>query len=297
VVNPAAHSVSPGQEDPVMGALSRGFDVELAETKSPGHATELASEAAEQGLGLVVVLGGDGTVNEVANGLAGTGTALSVLPGGEANILARSLGIGRDPVQAARALATRAGDEPRLIPLARLNARWFVSNCGVGLDAAIVRRVERNPKAKQRGGDLFFLWSGVRVFFSEYDRKAPHLDLSWGPSLEHRAEGVFLVIVQNLPPYTYFGRRPMRMCPDASLESGLDVLAMDSFRPRHVLPVAVSTFTRARHPRRKHVVYVRDQRRLHVHCRKPMPVQADGEYLGEHEEIEIEGVPGGLRVL
>src|SRR5438046_4782092 len=211
VVNPAARGVSATREDAIVGALSRGFAVELAETKRPGHATELAASAVEDGLGLVVVLGGDGTANEVANGLAGTGTAMAMLPGGQANILARALGLGRDPVTAARTLATRAGNEPEPIPLGRIDDRWFVSNCGVGFDAAIVREVERRPGAKRRAGDWFFLWTGLRVFATGYDRRSPQVDLSWGPELEHHADGVFLAVVQNLSPYTFFGRRPMRL--------------------------------------------------------------------------------------
>jgi len=297
IVNPAAHGVSPGEEDPIVGALSRGFVVEVAETKSSGHATELASAAGSDGLDPVIVLGGDGTVNEVANGLAGTATALAVLPGGEANILARSLGIGRDALRAARALAGRAGADPRAIPLGRVNDRWFVANCGVGFDAAIVREVERNPGAKKRAGDFFFLWTGLRQFVAGYDRKRPQLDLAWGPDLEHHADELFLAIVQNLDPYTYFGRRAMRLCPDVRLDAGLDLLALDSFAARHVLPVAVSSFVRARHQRKPHVMYASDLPRIDVRCRRPMPAQADGEYLGEITEAEIGSVPNALRIL
>jgi diacylglycerol kinase family enzyme len=104
-------------------------------------------------------------------------------------------------------------------------------------------------------------------------------------------------VVQNLSPYTFFGRRAMRLAPEADLRGGLDVMAMDSFRARHVAPVAVSTFGRARHPERPHVVVIRDQRRIHVRCRTPMPAQADGEFLGEREDVEIVGAPGALSVL
>ena len=297
VVNPAAHRVSLNKEDPVIGALARGFDVDLAETKSPGHATELAARAAEEGLGLVIVLGGDGTVNEVTNGLARSATALAVLPGGEANILARSLGIGRDPLRAARNLVARSGEDPRSIQLGRINGRWFVSNCGVGLDAAVVGDVESHPRAKQRGGDLYFVLAGIRQFVSRYDRRTPKLDLSWGPELEHRVDGVFLAVVQNVGPFTYFGRRPLRLSPDADMKGGLDVFAMDSFRARHVLPVLFAGFGRGRTDRRKHVISVRDQARIAVRCAEPMPAQADGEYLGEITVADIESVPDALRIL
>jgi diacylglycerol kinase family enzyme len=176
--------------------------------------------------------------------------------------------------------------------------RWFLASCGVGFDAAIVRDVEGNPRAKKRAGDLFFVWTGVRLFFTGYDRKQPCIDVSWGDAgPSDRAEGVFLAVVQNLDPYTYFGRRPMRLSPEARVDGGLDVLMMDSFRTRHVLPVAVSAFARARHPRRRHVRYVRNQSTLLVRCARPMPSQADGEYLGEVSEVRIESIPDALRVV
>src|SRR5207253_864929 len=167
-----------------------------------------------------------GTVNEVANGLAGSHVPMAVLPGGGANILARGLGMPNDPVEATGVLLERLQHPPTRVPLGRIDDRWFVSNCGVGFDAAIVREVERRPGAKRRAGDWFFLWTGLRVFATGYDRRSPQVDLSWGPELEHHADGVFLAVVQNLSPYTFFGRRPMRLSPQADLQGGLDVLAM-----------------------------------------------------------------------
>jgi diacylglycerol kinase family enzyme len=301
ISNPVAHRVTAAKRDEAVEILAGAFDLEQATTKARGHAAELAATAADEGVEAVLALGGDGTLNEVAQGLAGTTIPLGVLPGGEANVLARSLGIPTDVADAARLVADRAGSGgpigARSMPLGRIGDRWFLASCGVGFDAAIVREVERNPRAKKRGGDLFFLWTGVRLFFAGYERKAPPLDLAWGPDLADRVDGLFLAVVQNLDPYTYFGRRPMRLCPEVRLEGGLDVLAMDSFRTRHVLPVAIATFARARHPRRRHVVYVRDQPRLRVTCRLPMPTQADGEYLGEVSQVEIESVPDALRVM
>ena len=141
------------------------------------------------------------------------------------------------------------------------------------------------------------MFAGLRQFFGRYDRRTPKLDLSWGPELEHRADGVFLAVVQNLSPFTYFGRRPLRLSPQADLDRGLDVFAMDSFRTRHVVPVLLSAFGRARHSDRAHVISVRDQSRIAIRCAEPMPAQADGEFLGEVTVADIESVPGALRVL
>ena len=298
IVNPAAHGVSPGEEDPIVGALSRGFVVEVAETKSPGHATELAAAAGADGLDPVIVLGGDGTVNEVANGLAGTATALAVLPGGEANILARSLGLGRDAVRAARALAGRAGADPRSIPLGRINDTRMIAgpDLAVGEDArALASQIMAPPLPLPARAGLPALRAVTASLLPA--RLRMDFDLAWGPDLEHRADEVFLAIVQNIDPYTYFGRRAMRLCPNVRLDGGLDVLTLDSFRARHVLPVAVSSFVRARHLGKPHVRYASDQPRIEVRCRRPMPAQADGEYLGEITEAEIRSVPNALRVL
>lgn len=302
LTNPAAHSVTRRGRDEAAAILKPSFDLEQVDTKAPGHATELAIAAADGDADLVIVLGGDGTLGEVAQGLAGTAVALGVLPGGEANVLARAVGIPNRVRDAARLVADRAGpgheDAPgRRIPLGRMDGRWFLASCGVGFDAAIVRDVERHPRTKKRAGDWFFLWTGIRLFYGGYDRRNPGIELTWGPGPDERAERLFLVVVQNLPPYTFFGPRAMRLCPDASLEGRLDAFAMDSFRSAHVLPVLFSSFGRARHARWPHVVSVHDRSHLSVRCAGPMPVQADGEYLGERPAVEVELVPAALSVI
>jgi len=247
VSNTNAHRVTAYGRDVIARALAAEFKLDEVQTARPGDAIDLAREAALDGIDVVAALGGDGTVNEVANGLVGSDAALAIVPAGMANVFARSLGIPADPVEATGWLLEHARDAPRQVSLGRAGDRYFLVSCGVGFDAAIVREVERNPRAKRRAGDFFFLWTGVRLFVAGYDRKRPQLDLAWGPDLEHRVDEVFLAIVQNLDPYTYFGRRPMRVCRDVRLDGGLDVLALDSFATRHVLPVAVSSFVRARH--------------------------------------------------
>src|SRR5205823_1008582 len=179
------------------------------ETKGPGHGRELAAAAVDRGLDLVVAFGGDGTVNDVANGLARTAVPMAVLPGGGATVVARSLGLPRDAVEAAGVLLERLHEPPRRVPLGRAGDRWFLANAGVGIDAAIVRRVEGRQFAKRMAGDLSFAWSALRVLFSEYDRRTPHLRVSLGDEV---VEGALTLVVQNVDPFTYLGDRPIRLC-------------------------------------------------------------------------------------
>jgi diacylglycerol kinase family enzyme len=293
VVNPAARATDHGRADRVAAVLEERLALERVETKARGHAMELAASAAEDNLDLVVVLGGDGTLNEVANALAGTATSVAVLPGGEANVFARSLGLPRDPVAAARIVAAKA-DSPHRVPLGRAGDRWFTANCGVGFDGAIVRAVEAHPEAKRRLGDAFFVWTAMRVFAAGFDRRTPRLSVSWGPGGDERVDHAYLAIVQNLSPFTYLGRRAMRLTPDADLALNLDALVVDSMRLGTMLPVVLSTFARARHGRNRHARIVHDVPWVEVRSGVPMPLQADGEYLGEHAAVRIECVRDAL---
>jgi len=293
IVNPAARAADHGRADRVAAVLEERLALERVETKARGHAMELAASAAEDRLDLVVVLGGDGTLNEVANALAGTATPVAILPGGEANVFARSMGLPRDPVAAARIVAATAGS-PRRVPLGRAGDRWFTANCGVGFDGAIVRAVEAHPDAKRRLGDLFFVWTATRVSATGYDRRTPRLSVTWGPGDDDRVDHAYVAIVQNLSPFTYLGRRAMRVAPDADLGLNLDALILDSMRIGTVLPVALSTFARARHGRNRHARIVHDVPWFDVRSEVPLPLQADGEYLGDHTEVRIECVPDAL---
>jgi diacylglycerol kinase family enzyme len=297
IANANAHTVTPYRREVISAALGGQFDLEQVETKSPDHAIEVARQAVEDGMDLVVALGGDGTVNEVANGLAGSNVPMAILPGGMANVFARSLGIPSDPVEATGLFLTRSDSLPRKVDLGRIGDRYFVANCGVGLDAAIVRAVESRQRAKRRGGDLFFVWTGLRVFFTRYGRRKPHIELSWGRGFEERRERLYLTIVQNVSPYTFLGERAMRLCADADMDAGLDAFAVDTMRVRTILPTALRAFGRKPKVRGRHILYVRDQPSFRVRCDQPMPLQMDGEYIGEREEVLIESVPDALLVL
>jgi diacylglycerol kinase family enzyme len=297
IANVHAQSVTPWTVDVIERALSTEFKVELVRTKRKEHAVHLARGAVHEGYDAVASFGGDGTVNEVANGLAGSDVPMAIIPGGGTNVLARSLGIPKDPVEATWYLIANRENEPKRVTLGRTEGRHFTFACGVGLDGAIVRDVERRQMLKKGLGHPYYVWSAVRIFFAGVDRRRPVLSLRWGPNLEHHREGLFLAIVQKTSPFSYLGNREMHLCPDASFDKGLDCLSLDSMRTDRILRIVAQTFGSRRHIRNRHVLYLRDQERIEVTCDRPLPVQMDGEYIGDREGLLLESVPNALSLL
>lgn len=270
--------------------------MQVAETKRRGHATHVAKGAVHEGYDVVVAMGGDGTLNEVANGLAGSHVPLGILPGGGTNVFARSLGIPEDLIEAASVLLDNGQAEPRRIPLGRADGRYFVFTAGIGFDGAIVRTVERRYRLKKAGGDAFYLWSGV-LALRRYDRRRPHLRVRWGPELEQERTGLYMAIGQNAGPFTYLREREFRVCPDVELDRGLDLFALDSMKVRTVVRSLLQALSSGRHVRGRHALYIRDQARILVESDIPLPVQMDGEYIGERTRLDLEVVPDALSVL
>ena len=162
IVNPYATTVSDRLKNLVVYALQGRYEVEAVLTEAQNHATEIGAEARDGGYDIVVAFGGDGTLNEIANGLAGTDVPVTILPGGSTNVVARTLGIPNDVVDATEHLLGLADRfEPRQIDLGIANGRRFVFACGSGLDATAAMRVDRRPKLKARGGPYFYTWVAV----------------------------------------------------------------------------------------------------------------------------------------
>jgi diacylglycerol kinase family enzyme len=296
IANTNASTVTPRKMWVIERALASELKLEVVLTKRKEHATHLAKGAAHEGLDLVIALGGDGTVNEVVNGLAGTPVPLAILPGGGTNVLARSLGIPQDTIEATGHLIANLKDQPRRVPLGRADGRYFTFGCGMGFDGAIVRDVERRQMLKKTVGQWYYVWSGLRIF-AAVDRRHPSISLRWGPELEHRRDGLFVAICQKTSPFTYLGRREMRICPEARLELGLDCLAIDRFDTRFILRVVAQIFGSARHVRNRHVLYLHDETKIEVTSRRPLPVEMDGEFIGERDRLLLESVPGALSLL
>jgi diacylglycerol kinase family enzyme len=282
IVNPYASAV----EDARLRAVERELaPVETALTEGRGHAAELARES---GAETIFVFGGDGTFNEVLNGVAGD-VAVGFVPGGGASVLPRALGIPRDPVRAARALADA---QRRRITLGRVNGRRFAFSAGVGLDAEFVRRVDalgRRADGK-RPGNLRFAWTALRTLAEHRVRLEPALEVV---GLGRAA----FALVANADVYTYFGRLPLRVAPEARFELGLDVVA-----PRELRPLALPRFVAyllVTHgqTRAADVLYVHDADRAEIRCDRPLPLQADGEDLGDVTEVVVEAERAAVNVL
>jgi diacylglycerol kinase family enzyme len=226
VVNPQAGRLSGEERERVVEALSESFRLEIATTRKRGGGIEPAAAASDAGVPLVIAFGGDGHVNEVANGVAGSATALGIVPGGTMNVFARALGIPTDPLEAVRRLAESAGRTTRLVHLGKMDDRYFTFSAGCGFDAEAAARVERDIPSKRRFGEFFFYWSAFRVLAGSYRHRNPSMRVR-GPFGE---VPVAMAIACNSGPYAYLAGRAVALAPDVSLERGLDIFAMKKMR-------------------------------------------------------------------
>src|ERR1700761_7138592 len=298
IVNPYATTVSDRLRHLVVYALRGRYDVHAVDTEARGHATKLCREAAREGYDVVVAFGGDGTVNEAANGLAGSGTPLVPLPGGRTNVYCRMLGIPTDVVDATEHLLGLSHDwHPRRVDVGRVNDRYFLFSAGIGLDASVVEQVDAHPRLKARVGEWYYAWTGVRTFNRRYLLHPPRLEAELG---DQRVAGV-TAIIQNAEPYTFFGNRPVHMGEGASLESGdLAGVILQRASPIDVMTVswrALSKRARLVHHRRIHGFSGLHRLRIASADDRALPLQVDGDYIGEVPAATFEALPQGMLVV
>ena len=295
VVNPVARTVSRPTLAVIEKALSADFKLEVLETLERGHATKVAREAAIDGVDLVVVFSGDGTINEAVNGLAGSDTALGVLPGGATNILVRALNLPVDPVEATGVLIAKAlDDDVWRMNLGRADGRYFAVNCGAGVDAAAMDRLDAKfPKSKAKFDRVAFRAVAWELLVGYAGRR---------PDLEVRIDGgdpvpSLSVMVGRTDPYTYFKGRGLRMTPEASLEGGLDVLSVRKLAHRSIPRIAWQVFGSARHVQGRDIDYAHDALHVQVTAEDPFPVQVDGDSMGDHRRLDIGLAPEALWIV
>jgi diacylglycerol kinase family enzyme len=302
IANPTATSTSRRVRDLLVRTFSGDLDLELVETAHRDHATKLARRAVDEYYDVVVALGGDGTVNEVVNGLLVHGPsdgvpALAVLPCGSANVFARALGLPNDPVQATRLIldALRAGRH-RTVGLGKADERYFTFSSGLGLDAEVVRVVEELRHSGSRANPALYIRAALRQFFSISDRRQPAITLE-RPGLPP-VRDVFLAIVSNTSPWTYIGKRPVFPSPRADFDAGLDLFGtcrLDTVNTLVMLTQMLLPFTDRL--RGGHVINVHDATEITLSSSRPIAFQLDGDYLGEREGITFRSVPKAIRIV
>jgi diacylglycerol kinase family enzyme len=294
LVNSKASAVTPRTRVVIGKALSADHDVTVAETSRRGHATRLAQGSAATGTDVVAVLGGDGTLNEAANGLAGSGCALAALPGGSTNVFARTVGLPNDPVEATGVLLDAlARRSIRRVGLGSVNGRYFLFHTGVGFDAAVVEQVERRSGLKRYAGHPLFIYAGFDTWIRHFDRSRPRFAV-------HHADGsviddAYLSIVLNTSPYTYLGNRPLNLAQEATLDSGLAAVTVRTMAFGRFLWIIGSALATGRAMRRSRWVDHRvDLDGLTVRAYGPVPYQVDGDHLGDAELLEFRHEPDVL---
>jgi diacylglycerol kinase family enzyme len=304
IVNPYATTVSDRLKNLVVYALQGRYQVEAVLTESQNHATEIGAEARDGGYDIVVAFGGDGTLNEIANGLAGTDVPVTILPGGSTNVVARTLGIPNDVVDATEHLLGIADRfEPRRIDLGVANGRRFVFACGSGLDATAAMRVDQRPKLKSRGGPYFYGWVAMSSFYRDYLRDPVRMRLEVADTT---TEGI-TVLAQNSDPFTYFGRRPVRVCEGIEIDDGtLSVAILRRAAQRDMVPIITRVLSEGlRASRNRQISHFDDVLEARVSSLssgaggdpRPFPVEVDGDYIGTHAELDLAIDPGALTVV
>ncbi|MBA4865499.1 diacylglycerol kinase family lipid kinase [Streptomyces sp. PSKA54] len=316
VVNPAATTTSARTRDVLIHALASEMKLEAVTTEYRGHARDVGRQAAEStDVDLVVALGGDGTVNEVVNGLLHHGPdpdrlpRLAVVPGGSTNVFARALGLPNDAVEATGALldALREGSE-RTVGLGlaagtpgtadeAVPGRWFTFCAGLGFDASVIGRVEQQRERGRRSTHALYLRQVVRQFLDEPHRR--HGAITLERPGEDPVADLVLSIVCNTSPWTYLGNRPVYASPRASFDTGLDVLGLSKLSTGAVARYATQLLTSSpeRGPKGKHAVSLHDLTDFTLHSKVPLPLQMDGDHLGLRTSVTFTGVRRALRVI
>jgi diacylglycerol kinase family enzyme len=305
IVNPYATTVSDRLKNLVVYALQGRYEVETVATEAQNHATEIGREVRDHGYDVVVAFGGDGTLNEVVNGLAGTDVPVSVLPGGSTNVVCRTLGIPNDVVDATEHLLALVDDwQPRRIDLGKVDGRHFVFSCGAGIDATVVKRVDAHPRLKSAAGPYYFSWAAISALYRSYLHNPVKLrvETSSGDS----ADGV-TALAQNSDPFTYFASRPVRVCEGIEIDDGKLAIGVLKRAAQRDMPTLIARLFSERRPASHHrqieqfgdvaeatVASISETKGGII---RPFPVQVDGDYIGEKTEMTLRVDPGALTIV
>ncbi len=301
VVNPVATTTTVKTRNVLARALASELKVDVVETTHRGHGHDLAEQARRDGLDVVVALGGDGTINEVINGLLSAGPGpdvpmLATVPGGSTNVFTRALGLSRDPIEAtAEILDLLRAEQTRTVSLGRADERWFTFTSGLGFDADVIARVERRRAAGRRSSAGLYIGSAVTEFLTGPGRRRQHLTVEF-PGQEP-VPGVFLCLVSNVNPWTYVRAWPVRPSPEASFETGLDLFALRKLGVVRMLRHVSQSLRSRGGPRGRRVLAAHDVSWIRLRSEEALDWQVDGDWAGQRRELTLRSVPNALRVV
>ena len=314
IVNPRATTTTKPVRDKIVRTLAARADIEVVETRHRGDAREIAARAVAEGWDALLVLSGDGTINEAVNGLMGKASiragrtitdrvtaagqlpALGALPGGNANVFTRDLGVPPDPLAAVELIAARlAAGTTRTIALGLAGDRYFTFNAGLGWDAEVIHAVEEQRAQGRPASNNLYMRTALRQF-RRADRRHPNLTV-------HTADGtrigpVGLALIANTTPWTYVGRHPVSATPHASFDSGLDAFLLRRLRTISTLNTLRQMIMRPERPvTGKYAFGLHDQAEITVQAREAVALQVDGDYVGDRESVTFRCVPDAIRVI
>ena len=308
IVNPQATTTTGNSADLAIRSLAGLVDLDVEHTRYRGHARELAAAARGE---LVIVLGGDGAVNEAVNGIMARSPGqapgpapeqdeaplLAVIPGGGGNVFAQALGLPANPAAAiAKLTGVIKEGRYRTIGLGLAGDRYFTFSAGLGMDAEVVREVERQRASGHRESPALFLRTMVRQYRSGTDRRTPALTMERDG--QPSTPDLFMTAITNRSPWTYLHGRAVLPVPNPDFNSGLDVFALRKVRATTIVSaVGQMLLFRRRSPRGRHTLTVTGLESLTIRSARPIAFQVDGDYLGETEAVKFQFVPHALRVV
>lgn len=299
--NPNATTTTTRVTDTIAAALSSELKLDVEATKRRDHASFLAAGAVHEGYEVVLALGGDGTVNEVMQGIAGTDVRLGIIPGGSTNVWARSLGLPNDAVEATAVLLEKlANREERRVNLGTANGRYFGVNAGFGYDAEVVRYVERRYRLKRAVRQASFVYSGVLAYqggaggHHRWSKTDITLTVGDGREVVHDVRSA---VCCNANPYTYLRQWPAQMCPRADLAGGLDLTALTRLGLPSLLRLARVALTTDEVAELRSTRAWHDEDSYTLTSPTPLALQVDGDFVGETTRVELRNVSGALTLV
>lgn len=301
IANPSASTAAGWSRDIIVRTLESELDLTVAITEHRGHGIEIAAHARRDGADVVITLGGDGTVNEAINGLLADGIdgnvpLLATIPAGLANVFPRALGLSPDAMEATgEILQSLQLKRHRSISLGRVNDRWFSFNAGFGFDAGIVAAMEAQRADGYKASPSRYITTLLRQYLEEHDWSTPHLQVLADNG--RVAEDVFMVIVQNTTPYVFFGPLPLDFSTGASFERGLDVIALTDMSPLSLATYLAEATAGVPTDKRANVTLFEDCAEVELNATQPVPVQVDGDSIGEFSHVKITSVMNALSVV